>query len=53
MNRIVCIFLLLVVAWSCKKEDDDGTTVVPKQTLAETATENDAEIKEYLQTHFL
>ena len=52
MNRIVCIFLLLVVAWSCKKDDDDGTIAVPKQTLAETATENDAEIKEYLQTHF-
>lgn len=39
--------------WSCKKDDDGpDAVVVPLQSLSETAIENDAEIKAYLETHF-
>ncbi|EAQ99604.1 FKBP-type peptidyl-prolyl cis-trans isomerase [Maribacter sp. HTCC2170] len=50
------LFLLVLVfalTWSCKKDDDKlDIEVVPPQSLSETAIEDDAEIKEYLQTHF-
>ena len=47
-------FLILVLLiGSCKKDDaGPNAVVVPPQTLAETAVEDDAEIVAYLQTHF-
>ncbi len=51
MNRIVGFFLLLLITWSCKKDDDD-VDVVPPRLLSEVAVEDDAEIREYLSTHF-
>ena len=51
--RIPFIFVLVVVLWSCKNDNDDTTPVaVPLQTLSETAIENDADIQAYLKTHF-
>lgn len=53
MNRILGFFLLFVVLWSCKNDDDDdGVESVPPRLLSEVAVENDAELKAYLETHF-
>ena len=43
----------MAIVWSCKKNDEEeDLIVVPPQSLAETAAEDDAEIREFLQTHF-
>ena len=56
MNRIYVVFLVLIMAWSCRKDDGggvgDGVVVVPPKLLTEVAVEDDAEIKAYLETHF-
>ncbi|WP_190811657.1 FKBP-type peptidyl-prolyl cis-trans isomerase [Flagellimonas sp. S3867] len=51
------IFVLLFVTvlfTSCNNDDDSGPNVitVPPRLLAEVATENDEEIREFLETHF-
>lgn len=52
-NRVLVLFALLLIIWSCKNDDGgDDLISVPPQTLTETAVENDAEIKAYLETHF-
>lgn len=53
-NAYLLIFtVLIVVLVSCKKDDDDPIAeVVPSKLLSETAIEDDAEIVEYLKTHF-
>ncbi len=53
INRILFLFLLVTSVWSCKK-DDGGVDVItiPPRSLSEVALENDAEIQEYLSTHF-
>ncbi len=52
MNRIVAL-LLLLVAFSCKDDDDaPAVEVKPPRLLSEVAVEDDAKIKEYLKTHF-
>ncbi len=49
-------FLLLLAAGalfiSCGNDDNSGIQVEPPRLLAEVAPENDAEIQEFLQTHF-
>ena len=52
MKKFVVGFLVLVIAWSCKKDDDEDVVIVPSRALSEVAAENDAEIREYLETHF-
>lgn len=42
----------LVIISSCKKDDDSIGEVVPPRLLSEVATEDDAEIVEFLKTHF-
>jgi hypothetical protein len=37
---------------ACNDDDGDGVISVPPRDLAEVAAENDAEIREFLQTHF-
>ena len=37
---------------SCGGDDNSDIVVVPPRALSEVATENDADIREYLQTHF-
>lgn len=48
------LFLLAtVVIWSCNNDDNDnGLVVVPPRDLSEVAVENDAEIQEFLNSHF-
>ncbi|TLP71781.1 FKBP-type peptidyl-prolyl cis-trans isomerase [Maribacter sp. ACAM166] len=42
----------LIIISSCKKDEDSPGEVIPPQLLSEVATENDAEIIEFLKTHF-
>ena len=42
----------LIIISSCKKDDDSPGEVIPPRTLSEVAIEDDAEIVEFLQTHF-
>lgn len=53
ISRFLYLLTVLSIFASCN--NDDGIVdveIVPPQTLAETAIENDAEIKSFLQTHF-
>lgn len=54
MKKFFLLVLVVVLVWSCKKDDSSNLDVeaVPPQSLSETAIEDDAEIKEFLQTHF-
>ena len=52
MKNSVVVLLVLVLAWSCKKDDEEDTIVVASRTLSEVAAENDADIREYLETHY-
>lgn len=48
--------MLLVVLgiffWTCNNDDDLDVISVPPRSMAEVEAENDAEIQEFLQTHF-
>ncbi|WP_298488123.1 hypothetical protein [uncultured Maribacter sp.] len=50
MNRFLILVVLVVFVWSCK--NDDNNAVDPPRLLSEVAIEDDAEIVEYLKTHF-
>lgn len=53
MKNSIIVLLVVFLAWSCKKDDDGDETVdVVTRTLSEVQAENDAEIREYLETHF-
>ncbi len=53
MKNFFILILLLAFSWSCKKDDGGSVVdVLPAQTLSETAIEDDAELREYLGTHF-
>ena len=53
MNRFFGFLLLTALFWSCNNDDDGlGGEVVPPRLLSEVALEDDAEIQEYLKTHF-
>ncbi len=53
LKGIIYFLILTLAIWSCKKDDaGPDAVIVPPQTLAETATENDAEIRAFLETHF-
>ncbi len=53
MKNLLILLLFIAIVWSCKKNDDEDDFIeVPPQSLAETAAEDDAQIKEFLQTHF-
>ena len=52
VNRIFLLFLLLGMVWSCKKDDGNGLVAIPPRALDEVAVEDDAAIKEFLETHF-
>lgn len=51
VNRILLVFFLMITVLSCKN-DDEGTVVTPPRPLSEVAVENEAEIQEYLTTHY-
>ncbi len=49
--RILVSLIFVAVVFSCKK-DDDGIVEVPPSLLSDVAPEDDATIKEFLNTHF-
>ncbi|WP_291870112.1 hypothetical protein [Maribacter sp.] len=53
LNKVLALVTFVVFAWSCKKDDDGGKAkTAPPRLLSEVAIEDDAEIIEYLETHF-
>ncbi len=54
MNQLIVLSLLVISIWSCKNDDDGllDAEIVPPRTMSEVAIEDDAEIREFLQTHF-
>ncbi len=52
INRIGILFFTLMIAVSCRNDDDNDLIEVPPQTLAETLVTDDADITAYLETHF-
>ena len=51
-KRILFGLFLTLLAYACGDDDDMGIETVPPRLLAEVSPENDAEIREYLNTHF-
>ena len=43
---------LVALLFSCSNDDDGGVTVVPPRLLSEVVIENEADLQEYLSTHF-
>ncbi|AKA35945.1 FKBP-type peptidyl-prolyl cis-trans isomerase [Flagellimonas lutaonensis] len=53
MRRFIFTVVLSTLVWSCSSDDDnDGVQILPPRPLSEVAVEDDAEIREFLQTHF-
>lgn len=53
MNRVVVLFVLMSVMWSCKKDDGGDTTAPePPRALDEVLAEDEVKIQEYLKTHY-
>jgi len=52
MKKFLMVMAMIVVASSCGDDDGDDIEIIPPRLLAEVATENDEEIKEFLETHF-
>ncbi len=51
MNKFLTLVVIVIIALSCNN-DDNGNNVDPPRLLSEVAIEDDAEILEYLKTHF-
>ncbi len=49
---VLLFIALLVIISSCSSDDSTDVIVVPPRPLAEVEAENDADIIEYLQTHY-
>ena len=52
MNRFLLLLGILLALGSCKKDDGIDPAVIPPRSLSEVAAEDDAEIREFLETHF-
>ncbi len=52
MKRILMLLLVLLVMSACGDDDGPDVEIVPPLLLAEVAPEDDAEIVEFLETHF-
>ncbi|MBO0342654.1 MAG: hypothetical protein VX798_02690 [Bacteroidota bacterium] len=53
MRYGILVFLCFAVTLlSCKKDDDNDVVVIPPSLLSDVAPEDDATIKEFLNTHF-
>lgn len=52
MNRIIVLFVFSSVFWSCKNDDADVAQPDPPRALSEVVSEDEAEIQEYLKTHY-
>lgn len=51
VNRFVVLLVFVGVLSSCS-EDDNGITIEPARALSEVLAEDEAEIQEYLSTHY-
>ena len=49
---VLLFIALLAIISSCSSDDSSDVIVVPPRPLAEVEAENDADIREYLQTHY-
>ena len=49
---VLLFIALLAILSSCSSDDSSDVIVVPPRPLAEVEAENDADIREYLQTHY-
>ncbi|MDC6391066.1 FKBP-type peptidyl-prolyl cis-trans isomerase [Maribacter sp. PR1] len=52
LKYLLGLTIMIASIWSCKKDDDPIGEVVPPRSIIEVAAEDDAEIMEYLSTHF-
>ncbi|UJH67971.1 FKBP-type peptidyl-prolyl cis-trans isomerase [Allomuricauda sp. SCSIO 65647] len=52
IRRSIFIIVLTMVLFSCGNDDGNDFEVVPPRLLSEVAAEDDAEIKEFLASHF-
>jgi FKBP-type peptidyl-prolyl cis-trans isomerase len=52
MPKFIFFLAAFLFITACKKDDGDDVVRVPPRDLAEVAAENDADIREYLETHF-
>ena len=50
--RIIVSLVLATLLFSCKKDDDNNLIEVPPSLLGDVAPEDDATIREFLNTHF-
>lgn len=51
-NTIIVSLVLGMLLFSCRKDDNNGIEEVPPSLLSDVAPEDDAAIKEFLNTHF-
>ena len=49
---LVVLFLIGIVAASCKNDDDDEVISIPPRLLADQTVDDDVAIQAYLETHF-
>lgn len=52
LKNIVVLIVVFMSIWSCKKDDGPIGELVPPRSIIEVAAEDDAEIREFLSTHF-
>lgn len=52
LKNIVVFTTVFITFWSCKKDDDPRGEIIPPRSIIEVSTEDDAEIREFLSTHF-
>jgi len=52
MPKFIFFLAAFLFITACKKDDGDDITRVPPRSLAEVAVEDEAAIREYLETHF-
>ncbi|ASV28973.1 FKBP-type peptidyl-prolyl cis-trans isomerase [Maribacter cobaltidurans] len=52
LKNSIVFAITFISLWSCKKDDGPEIEVVPPRSLIEVAAEDDAEILEFLSTHF-
>ena len=52
LKNIGAFAIVFITVWSCKKDDDSPGIIVPPRSIIEVAAEDDAELREFLSTHF-
>ncbi len=52
LKKYGVVLIVAATLFSCSKDDNNNVISVPPRDLAEVAAENDADIRQFLQTHF-